>query len=105
MFRPRSNISLVEPWEASETARSADSSTPPNYLVVINALDEINGNDGSMFLKDLFIVINKGQLRGLKFFATSRPDPNLITRVKSFGKKRLYGLQDVGEKEVQADIN
>ena len=62
---------LIEPWEQ---ARLADPSKPPHFLVVIDALDEIDGQGGSVFLRDLLDVINKCHLPGLKFFATSRPE-------------------------------
>ena len=45
---------LVKPWRASEDDRKADPSTPPCYLVVIDALDEIEGDGGSKFLQDLW---------------------------------------------------
>lgn len=96
---------LIGPWQASESARLADSSTPsPQYLIVIDALDEIDGTGGSEFLCDLLNVINENRLHGLKFFATSRPDPNLKAHVDSFADKRLYRLEEVPFEEAQADI-
>ena len=96
---------LVGPWQASESARLADSSTPPpQYLIVIDALDEIDGTGGSEFLRDLLNVINENRLNGLKFFATSRPDPNLVAHVGSFADKQLYRLEEVPFEEAQADI-
>ena len=59
---------LIVPWEQ---ARLADPLNLPRFLVVIDALDEIEGQGGSGFLRDLLDVINKRHLRGLKFFATS----------------------------------
>jgi len=62
---------LIEPWQASESARLANSSTTPQqYLIVIDALDEIDGTGGSEFLQDLLSVIKENRLKGLKFFAT-----------------------------------
>ena len=99
---------LVKPWQESESARNKASTQL--YLVVIDALDEIVGQDGgkqdgSEFLRDLFDAINRSQLRGLKFFVTSTPDPELVTHVKSFKKKlqKFYLLQDVAELDDQAD--
>ncbi|RXW18117.1 hypothetical protein EST38_g7740 [Candolleomyces aberdarensis] len=94
---------LVGPWLESEST-GEDSCTPRRYLVVIDALDEIYQQGGSAFLSDLLDAINENRLRGLKFFVTSRPDPNLVTRVQSFRRKRLYRLQDVEKVEVEADI-
>ena len=72
--------------------------------MVIDALDEIDGQGGSGFLRDLLDVINKHRLRGLKFFATSRPDPDLVAYLRSFEDKQFYRLEQVPIKEAQADI-
>ena len=96
---------LIEPWQASESTRLANSSTTPQqYLIVIDALDEIDDTGGSEFLRDLLGVINGNRLKGLKFFATSRPDPALVSRVDEFGDKRLCRLEEVPIEEAQGDI-
>ena len=95
---------LVRPWRESESDRLADPSTPLHYLIVIDALDEIDGKGGSDFLRDLLHIINKRHLRGLKFFATSRPDPDLVNYIRSFEDKQLYRLEEVPSEEVQDDI-
>jgi hypothetical protein len=92
---------LIEPWKQ---ARLAEPSNPPHFLVVIDALDEIDGQGGSVFLRDLLEVVNKHCLRGLKFFATSRPDPDLVTHLRSFEDKQFYHLEQVPMGEAQADI-
>ena len=95
---------LVRPWRESESDRLADPSMPPYYLIIIDALDEIDGKGGSEFLRDLLYIINKHYLRGLKFFATSRPDPELVKHIRSFEDKQLYRLEEVPSKEAQKDI-
>ena len=92
---------LIEPWKQ---AQSADPSKSLHFLVVIDALDELDGRDGSGFLRDLLDSINKHHLQGLKFFATSRPDPDLVTHLESFRDKQLYRLGQVPIEEAQADI-
>jgi hypothetical protein len=92
---------LIEPWEQ---ARLAESSKPARFLVVIDALDEIDGQGGSEFLRDLFDVINKNHLAGLKFFVTSRSDPDLVSHVESFEDRHFYRLEEVPIDEAQADI-
>jgi hypothetical protein len=92
---------LIDPWEQ---ARLAESSKPARFLVVIDALDEIDGQGGSEFLRDLFDVINKHHLPGLKFFVTSRSDPDLVSRVESFEDRHFYRLEEVPIDEAQADI-
>jgi hypothetical protein len=92
---------LIEPWERTLIA---DPSKSPHFLVVIDAIDEIDGEGGSEFLHELLDVINKHRLLGLKFFVTSRPDPELVTYVESFEDKQLYRLDQVPIGEAQADI-
>jgi hypothetical protein len=92
---------LIEPWKQ---AQSADSSKSLHFLVVIDALDEVDGRDGSGFLRDLLDSINKHRLQGLKFFATSRPDPDLVVHLESFKDKQVYRLGQVPIEEAQADI-
>jgi hypothetical protein len=94
---------LVEPWQAAVTTQYGDSTSPPKYLVVIDALDEIDGG-GSESLRTLFGVLSEGKLLGLKFFATSRLNPDLVTAVDSFERRKFYRLQDVGKEEVWGDI-
>jgi hypothetical protein len=80
---------------------------PPHYLIVIDALDEIDGTGGSDFLRDLVDAINKNNeqcLSGLKFFVTSRSDESLVKYVNSLERRQLYRLQDVKEEEARADV-
>jgi len=98
---------LFGPWEDSQAARRADTPTPPHYLIVIDALDEIEGTGGSDFLRNLVNAINKSNekcLSGVKFFVTSRSDQDLVAHVKSLERKQLYRLQDVKEEVASADI-
>jgi hypothetical protein len=98
---------LIAPWQASKRDRCPDPSNPPlHYLIVIDALDEIDGIGGSEFLRDLLEVIDKNEnrLQGLKFFVTSRPDPNLARHVDSLKSKQLYRLEQVPSEEAQYDI-
>ena len=92
---------LVGPWEKSVGNRSPD--LPP-YLVIVDALDEIEGGGGSEFLRALLTMINKGCLRGLKFLVTSRPDPELASLCQSFSSDAVCRLHDVAADEVDADI-
>jgi len=96
---------LIEPWQASESTRLANSLTPlPQYLIVIDALDDINGSGGSEFLRDLLSAIKENRLKGLRFFATSRSDPALVSLVDEFGEKQLYRLEEVPVEEAKGDI-
>ena len=95
---------LVQPWQASKAARDAQATSPPHYLIVIDALDEIDGEGGLALLSELFKTLNDGTLPGLKFFATSRQDPGLVEQVERFERKQLYRLQDIAKEEAYDDI-
>ncbi|RXW14464.1 hypothetical protein EST38_g11392 [Candolleomyces aberdarensis] len=95
---------LVGPWVESQAIVNEDSTTAPHYLIVIDALDEVENKGGSEFLRALLDVINENHLPRLKFFVTSRSDPDLVAYVDSFDRKQLYRLQDVEKEEVEADI-
>ena len=95
---------LIGPWKTSESARKTQSSIPTDYLIVIDALDEIDGTGGSEFLGVLLNVIKQHRLPGLKFFVTSRPDPVLARSLDSIKDKHLYRLEEVPSEEANADI-
>jgi hypothetical protein len=96
---------LIAPWQASKRDWSPDPLNP-HYLIVIDALDEIDGTGGSEFLRVLLEVIDKNEnrLQGLKFLVTSRPDPNLVRHVNSLKSKQLCRLEQVPPEEAQRDI-
>ena len=92
---------LVGPWQLSEATRHPE--LPP-YLIVIDALDEIKGDGGSAFLRDLLIAINEYDLRGFKFLVTSRSDPKVAALCESFTSEAVCRLQDVPIEEAKSDI-
>ena len=92
---------LVGPWQQSEVTR--DPELPP-FLIIIDALDEINGEGGSEFLSNLLMTIDIYDLRGLKFLITSRSDPKVVTLCKSFASDAVCWLQDVPIEEAELDI-
>ena len=92
---------LVGPWQVSEATRHPE--LPP-YLIVIDALDEIKGDGGSLFLRDLLIAINEYDLKGFKFLVTSRSDPKIAALCESFTSKAVCRLQDVPIEEAKSDI-
>jgi hypothetical protein len=92
---------LVGPWQQSESQRHVE--LPP-YLIVVDALDEIEDDGGSMFLQSLLETINQRRLRGLKFLVTSRPDPRVVELCATFSSKAVCRLQDVPIERVGLDI-
>ncbi|KAF5320247.1 hypothetical protein D9611_011285 [Ephemerocybe angulata] len=95
---------LVDPWCKSRPENDDGSSNAGRFLIVVDALDEIEGKEGSDFLRALLDVIRENNLPGLKFFITSRSDPDLVARVEAFEQKKWFRLQDVEEEVVSADI-
>ncbi|KAG6886715.1 hypothetical protein C0995_005628 [Termitomyces sp. Mi166 len=92
---------LVNPWQHFVNKQSKD--LPP-YLVIIDALDEIQDGGGSEFLKELLQTVENGALNGLKFLVTSRPDPKIVDLCKSFSSDAICHLYNVSADEVNADI-
>jgi len=92
---------LVGPWHQSDNARHTE--IPP-YLIVVDALDEIEDRGGYNFLRELLDEVNSRKLRGLKFLVTSRTDPDLVELCDSFASKAVCRLQEVPTEEVESDI-
>jgi len=90
---------LVGPWQQSTRGPKL-----PLYLIVIDALDEIKANGGSLFLRDLLTAIDEYNLRGFKFLVTSRTDPEVVTLCKSFTSEAVCWLQHVPIEEAALDI-
>ena len=92
---------LVGPWQRSANDRPPEF---PPYLVVIDALDEIEHEEGSVFLRELLMTVDGGQLQGLKFLITSRPHPELASLCATFPSDVVYRLYEVPTDTVKADI-
>ena len=87
---------LVGPWQRSANDRPPELSP---YLIVVDALDEIEGQGGLAFLRDLLMTVKSDQFQGLKFLVTSRPNPELAALCGTFC--RLY---EMPADTVKADI-
>jgi len=92
---------LVDPWMQSTSEHNAEFRP---FLVVVDALDEIEDRGGSGFLEELLRMVDKSHLQGLKFFITSRPDPDLANLCSSFTSDAICALYDVPTDTVKADI-
>ncbi|KAF8694677.1 hypothetical protein AX14_001956 [Amanita brunnescens Koide BX004] len=92
---------LIGPWQRSANDRRPE--LPP-YLVVIDALDEIEGEGGPVFLRDLLMTVNSDQFQGLKFLITSRPHPDLASLCATFSSNAVCRLYEVPTDTVKADI-
>ena len=92
---------LVEPWHKSFQCRTQLKSS---YLIIIDALDELENKGGAAFLEELLATVKAGQLQGLKFLVTSRPDPQLVQRWEPFSRGKIFRLEEVSRNEVERDI-
>ncbi|TEB29601.1 WD40 repeat-like protein [Coprinellus micaceus] len=93
---------LVTPWK--EHLRASGGNVSEHYLFLIDAVDELEDNGGPVFLRGLIEAVNASHLPGIKFFVTSRSNPDIVALVDSFERKQLIRLQDVEEEEVRMDI-
>ena len=89
---------LIDPRQKSASERPSEF---PPHLVVVDALDEIDGQGGPAFLQELLTAVNGGQLQGLKFLITSRPHPRLAALCISFSSDAICRLY---EDTAKADI-
>ena len=92
---------FVGPWQKSAGDRPYD--LPP-YLIIIDALDEVDDGGGLAFLQALLTTIQKGHLQGLKFFVTSREDDKVALFCDHFPSEVVCRLHKVAEEDVGADI-
>ncbi|KIK50575.1 hypothetical protein GYMLUDRAFT_182608, partial [Collybiopsis luxurians FD-317 M1] len=94
MKKPESHVAslLLGPWkQVSETQAS-------KWLIVLDALDELENNGGYNILKQLLEGV--AGIKGLKILVTSRPDQNIANVCRrELSSKTICNLQDV-EKEV-----
>ena len=94
---------LVGPWQKSASDRPHDF---PPYLMVIDALYEVDGDGSLAFLYALLTSVQKGHLQGLKFFVTSREDDKVSSLCNHFSSDVVSGcrLHEVSKEVVGADI-
>jgi len=92
---------LVDPWMQSMSKHCTEFRP---FLVIVDALDEVEDRGGSAFLEELLRMTDKSRLLGLKFLITSRPDPDLANLCSSFTSDAVCALYDVPTDTVKADI-
>ncbi|KAG6905509.1 hypothetical protein DXG01_002285, partial [Tephrocybe rancida] len=89
---------LIQPWEASAPERVG----LPHLIIVVDALDE--NQSGSEFLQHLLQAVAATELRGLKFFVTSREDEQISRLCNTLPEGTVLHLQDIQKHIVQDDI-
>ncbi|TFK97743.1 hypothetical protein BDV98DRAFT_607426 [Pterulicium gracile] len=105
VYTPSSQMTelFVKPWQDFSNTPAAQS---PPLLVVVDALDEIEGQDGITFLKDLVTATNnaKDGLKGLKILVTSRPHSDIRDLAHSFPIDNIYHLETIDKDDARNDI-
>lgn len=93
---------LVKPWRDSAEDRQDLLPT----LLVVDALDEIEGDGGQTFLQRLVMETNKAQnsIPGLKILVTSRPHPSIVNMARHFPVDAVYRLEDITKADARQDV-
>ncbi|KIK53596.1 hypothetical protein GYMLUDRAFT_178718 [Collybiopsis luxurians FD-317 M1] len=90
---------LLEPWK-----QNVYNNVSQTWLVVIDALDELEGLGGSNILKEL--LNNIAGIHGLKVLITSRPDQHIVEICKEqLSSKTICHLEDVEKNVALQDIS
>ncbi|KAJ7696282.1 hypothetical protein B0H17DRAFT_848324, partial [Mycena rosella] len=95
---------LVQPW-LQAMASQVKEQLP--LVVVIDALDEIEGNiQGPHLIKQLVEALSAPgtRLSGLKFFLTSRPHPRIEAECSSIERKAVYRMEEITLKDAIKDV-
>ena len=76
-------------------------------MVVIDALDEIEGNNqGPQLIKQLIQAVSASETRlhGLKFLVTSHPHPGIVKECSSIKRKAVYHMEEITLEEAIEDV-
>ena len=92
---------LSKPWKTSEEAHGADF---PPFLVIVDALDEIDGGLGFTFLDRLLDTVKNGNLCGIKFLITSRPDRHFRHSSEPSLPLEAFSLYDIPKCDLESEI-
>ncbi|KAJ7761433.1 hypothetical protein B0H16DRAFT_1884368 [Mycena metata] len=95
---------LVQPWLQSMALQSSEHLP---LVIVIDALDEIEGNNhGPQLIKQLIqaISVSGTRLRGLKFFVTSRPHHRIKDECSSLNERAVYRMEEITPREALEDV-
>ncbi|KAJ7696275.1 WD40-repeat-containing domain protein [Mycena rosella] len=96
---------LVQPWLQAMASQQVEERPP--LVVVIDALDEIEGNiQGPHLIKQLVKALSAPgtRLSGLKFFLASRPHPRIEAECSSIERKAVYRMEEITPKDAIEDV-
>ncbi|KAJ7301250.1 hypothetical protein DFH08DRAFT_827729 [Mycena albidolilacea] len=94
---------LMTPWVES----IGDRGGLPPLVVVVDALDEVENEDGSSFLEQLIkkIGTHPDHFHRLKFFITSCRDPRIVEVAESLPSTGVCCLEDISTATIENDIH
>ncbi|KAF7374041.1 WD40 repeat-like protein [Mycena sanguinolenta] len=97
---------LIRPWRSAAVSQpKAQLRKTKPVMVVIDALDEIENDQGSEFVKQLIQAVSGSKgFRGLRFLITSRPHPQIINECSSINEKAVYRIENIDPKQASEDI-
>ncbi|KAJ7696302.1 WD40-repeat-containing domain protein [Mycena rosella] len=96
---------LVQAWLQAMASQQVEERPP--LVVVIDALDEIEGNiQGPHLIKQLVKALSAPgtRLSGLKFFLTSRPHPRIEAECSAIERKAVYRMEEITPKDAIKDV-
>ncbi|KAJ7696256.1 hypothetical protein B0H17DRAFT_1269394 [Mycena rosella] len=97
---------LVQPWLQAMASQVNLEEQPP-WVVVIYALDEIEGNtQGPQLIKQLVEALSAPGMRlgRLKFFLTSRPHPGIVAECSSIEMTAIYRMEEITPEGAIEDV-
>ncbi|KAJ7197981.1 hypothetical protein GGX14DRAFT_573822 [Mycena pura] len=94
---------LIYPWLQSMEQQT---DPQPSRLIVIDALDEIEGGQGARFIEHLIKSFSSSgkTLRGLKFLVTSRPQPDIVEQCRLLKADSVYRFEYLQPEKAKEDV-
>ncbi|KAF8130023.1 hypothetical protein K438DRAFT_2135743, partial [Mycena galopus ATCC 62051] len=94
---------LIRPWLQSMEQQTHPQ---PSRLIVIDALDEIEGSQGARLIEHLIKSLSSSEksLRGLKFLVTSRPHPDIAEQCRPLQESSAYHLEYIEPEKAKEDV-
>ncbi|KAJ7612263.1 hypothetical protein FB45DRAFT_308931 [Roridomyces roridus] len=95
---------LIGPWMKSLKKHGGQQAS---QVIVIDALDEIEGIEGAHFIQDLIhqVATVKQEMQGLRFLLTSRPHPMIVEQCQHLENSNIYQLEQIPPETAQDDVH
>ncbi|KAJ7821934.1 hypothetical protein B0H14DRAFT_3732834 [Mycena olivaceomarginata] len=94
---------LIHPWLQSMEQKT---DPQPSRLIVIDALDEIEGGQGARLIEHLIKSLSSSgkTLQELKFLVTSRPHPDIAEQCCLLQESSVYRLEYIEPEKAREDV-